>query len=109
MDGIRLLAPLHPVIQDENDPDQVTQHGQDNDHFNFPKAIIQKSSDFPEHRGLFTLLSVKREPGIYPVYKSIKHHHKHGETKPGKNLEIPLYQEMTQVAETIEVNLFKEY
>ena len=45
-----LMTPLHPVIQDENYPDQVTQHGQDNDNLDFTEGIIQKSSDFPEHR-----------------------------------------------------------
>ena len=37
-----LMTPLHPVIQDEYYPDQVTQHGQDNDYFNFSEVILQE-------------------------------------------------------------------
>ena len=44
-----LMTPLHPVIQDEYYPDQVTQHGQDNDYFNFSEVILQEPSDFPEY------------------------------------------------------------
>ena len=103
------MLPLHPVVQDENYPDQVTQHGQDNDYLDSTEGIIQKSSDFPEHREwVCYLYLIKWKPGIYPVYKGIEHYHKHGETEPGKKLEIPLHQEMTQVAERIDINLFQE-
>lgn len=43
-------GPLEPVIQEQQHTDQVTKHGQYDDHFNATEIQFHKSADPAEHR-----------------------------------------------------------
>ena len=53
----------------------------------------------------FSLGSIEGKPGIHAVYKSIEHHGKHDKAKPGKDLEIALYQIIAQVPKPVQIDL----
>ena len=52
--------------------------------------------------------SVKRKTGPNPESKGIEHDKKHGETKPGKCLEVMADNKVADIPEGFQVNFFQE-
>ena len=52
--------------------------------------------------------SIEGKPGIYTIYECVQHHHKHDETKPGKDLEVPLHEIIPKIAEPVHVDFLNK-